>query len=478
MHRIGDARPWPSVMLATLIALLTFGQVLAESTIQLPDIGDPTATAISPAEERALRELLLGQIYAQLPVVHDPELNAYLQSLGTRLTGGGVGAEQAFTFVLIDDPTINAFAAPGGIIAVFTGLILNAENEAELAGVLAHEISHVTQRHIARAFANARGINLTTVLGILGAIIAGAYNPQVGSAALYSTLAANAQTQLAFSRGHEQEADRVGLTLLAEANIDPLGMPAFFERLHKQTQLNGQLPEFLSSHPVTLSRISDTRNRAAQYKGPFAPDSHDFHFAKARTRVLTSPAGAVIANFEQQRAGRHQTDPFAQYTYALALTYAGRPAQAIQVLDALEDHQASLPVALARAEAALAADKPKQAVAQLEELNALYPDQAPVVFALAQALIAQDQPERALKLAEHFDYANPEFYRLKAQAAAQAGKTDLSHEALSDYYLAYGRLDTALEQLEIALKQADSTISKARIRVKQKALDEKKEELR
>jgi beta-barrel assembly-enhancing protease len=471
-----------SAVLTSLSAVLICGWMTTAAgneALRLPEMGDPASAVLSPTQEALLGETLLTQIRGALPVAADPELNDYLQTLGARLLAAGSESQLDFSFLLIQDPAINAFAAPGGIVAANTGLILAADNESELAGVMAHEIAHVEQRHLARSYANAGSINLTTALAMLASILAGAYGgADVGQAALLSSMAAGAQAQLAFSRANEQEADRVGIRLLAAADFDPQGMPAFLQKLHKYTQLNaGPVPEYLSTHPVTLSRVSDTRSRAAQFKGSFAKDSARFQFAKARVLALASDPNALISHYEEaRRAGRanETTDP---YAYALALTRAGEPERAIEVLQTIETDQDSfVPIDLALAQAELSAGRAQSALERLRGLQEIYPGQESIVYYLAQALIDTGQARKAL---EHLEAAtrdarnNPVLDQLKARAAAKAGLPWLSHEALADYYGAFGHFGAAVEQLELALHTAKiDDVARARIRSKRDRLTE------
>ncbi len=464
--------------LMVLCGLLAGGQVSSEP-LRLPEMGDPASVVLSPSQEVLLGETLLTQIRSALNVSTDPELNAYLQALGTRLLSAGIDSDLDFTFLLIEDSAINAFAAPGGIVAVNTGLLLIAEAESELAGVMAHEIAHVEQRHLARTYANAGSINLKTALAVLASILAGAYGgADVGSAALLSSMAAGAQAQLAFSRANEQEADRVGIRLLAAARFDPQGMPNFLEKLHKHTQLNaGPIPEYLSTHPVTLSRVSDTRSRALQFSGSFVEDSLRFHYAKARALALISDPNALISHYEEARRAGTANDTTDRYAYALALTRAGEPARAIEVLQTIEqDQDAALSVTLALAQAELSAGKAQQALERLRRLNEIYPDQEPIVYYLAEALIDAGLPQQALtslEAATRIEGHNPVLDELRAEAAAKANLPWLSHEALADYYGAYGHFGAALEQLELALNTANiDGIARARIRSKRDRLIE------
>lgn len=465
----------PALILISYLALTAPQNVHSE--IQLPDIGDPATSILSPAEEQRLGSVILSQIRRSLNVINDAEIHTYINSLGTKLVTAGLDSDIDFTFLCVQDPTLNAFAAPGGIIAVNTGLIRATASESELAGVVAHEIAHIKQRHLARAYANASQINIATALGVLAAIATGIYNPELGGAALHSTLAAGTQATLSFSRDNEQEADRIGMQLLANAKFDPMGMPDFFTQMHRHSQINsGPVLEFLSTHPVTLSRISDTRSRAAQFSGPFLKDSERFQYAKARIVALTTNPATIIDQYESKIKIGKLTNNADRYMYAIALTRLKRSDEAITLLTRLKEneHTDLLAINLALAQAFLAADEPAKASAVLKKLDKIYPSQEAIVYYLAKSLIDLNRPREALSKLEHisvYKHNNPLLEGLKAKAAAEANLPWISHEAMADYYIAYGQYGSAMDQFELALSDNRiDAVAQARIRSKRKEL--------
>ncbi len=462
----------------TMLCVNAPGVHAADNRYQLPEIGAPASQVISPGQEQQLGEVLAAQIRGAFPTIDDPELNTYIQTLGTRLLGGGVDTQINFNFMLVNDPNINAFAAPGGVIVIHTGLLTSARSESELAGVVAHEIAHIEQRHLARAYENASKINIATALAVLASVAAGVAmdNSNVTAAALYSAMGASSQAQLAFSRAHEQEADRVGIDLLMSANFDPHGMPLFFERLHKYSELNsGPVPEFLSTHPVTLSRISDTKSRAAQQSGKFVKDSTRFQFAKARAIALTANPADLIRVFEEASRNGIPQKSVDTYSYAIALDRAGEHHRAIELLDTIDQsNDAALSVNLATAQAYLNVGETTAAHKLLQRLNEIYPGDEAIVYFLSKSLIDMKRANEALKHMERLAYQkrhNPLLDKLRAEAAAATAQPWLSHEAMADYYIAHGQYGSALEQLDLALKteQAD-TVTLARAQSKRRKL--------
>ena len=185
----------------------------AVTTLDLPNIGDSTGNILSPEFERRLGQAFLNQIRRQTDIIDDPEVETYIQSIGYRLVAQSDNSSQLFTFFAINDTAINAFAAPGGIVGINTGTIMNSETESELAGVIAHEIAHVTQRHMARSVEMSQRMSIPMMAAMLGAILIATQNSDAGVAAMSAVQGAVAQTQINFTRGNEEEADRVGMPI-------------------------------------------------------------------------------------------------------------------------------------------------------------------------------------------------------------------------------------------------------------------------
>ena len=195
---------------------------------ELPDIGMPASTTLSLADEYKIGLMIVRQLREAGQIVEDPEINEYLQALGMRLSSQAHEGAHRFTFFAVRDSSINAFALPGGFIGVNAGLVTATRSEAELAGVLAHEIAHVTQRHIARSLQNAGRANMASMAAMLAAILIGATTGLPSDAVLGGVTAAQglaAQSQINYTRANEAEADRVGIGILAASGFDPVGMP-------------------------------------------------------------------------------------------------------------------------------------------------------------------------------------------------------------------------------------------------------------
>jgi beta-barrel assembly-enhancing protease len=255
----------------------------------LPDLGDAAQADLSPAQERKLGETVIRQLRAAGGYMNDPEVNDYLNELGHRLIANSKDVKQDFQFFAVPDPQVNAFALPGGYIGVHSGLILLTQSESELASVLAHEISHVTQHHIARMIAGQKDSMLMSLAGLALAVLAsrahGNSSGDMAQAAVAATQAASLQYQLNFTRENEYEADRIGFARLDGAGFDVYSMGTFMERLQRSSRfLDNGAPNYLRTHPVTYERIAEAQARAYGHAYRQVADSLDFHLVRALLR--------------------------------------------------------------------------------------------------------------------------------------------------------------------------------------------------
>ncbi|WP_423186214.1 M48 family metalloprotease [Alishewanella sp. d11] len=267
-----------------LLSLLTWCLQLtpAKALNNLPDIGGNAFSTLTPEKEKQLGDVMMRQTRGSLPMVYDPLLDEYINALGNRLVARANDVKFPFKFYWVNNKQINAFATLGGNIASHTGTLAIADSESEFASVIAHEIAHVTQRHIAR-FVEAQNQRAPlTIASLLGAIVLATVNPEAGMAAMMASQGAAQQSAINFTRSNEQEADRIGMHILAEAGFDPNAVPVFFSKLSEQSRFVNQQLAFLRTHPLSQARVSDTRLRAQQYPQRFVPDSQDFTLSRAR----------------------------------------------------------------------------------------------------------------------------------------------------------------------------------------------------
>ena len=435
----------------TLSALLltTVVSAAAQTSLDLPDIGDPAAAGLTLSQERRLGPVILRQIRSQLPISEDVELNEYLSSLGGQLLATHADNQLDFHFLLVRNSQINAFATPGGIVVINSGLILASESESELAGVLAHEVTHVTQRHLARLIAESKQTSWVGYLAAIGTVLAAVYDSRLAQLGVHTAAATSIERSLNYSRTFEYEADRLGMQLMVAAGYDPLGMPQFFSHLQSLEGVSaGRVPEFLRTHPLTARRLSDALDRVAQYRGKYRGDSREFLYAKARLEALANPQ-RVLA----QRAARTPS-AIEEYRQAVALTQTGGGREAVRILKVLPGSGEEVAVGLALAEAYMAQGGLRQAIATLEALSDLHPGRGSIAYHLADALLRADKPQGALKRLRPFggDQHAPAFKKLMSRAAAAEGRLWLSHKHLADYYQANGNMHAALDQLKLAEK--------------------------
>lgn len=451
----------PSIK-TSVLAFLLAGIVTAPAqqplAIELPSMGDTSGAVISPEEERRLGEGLMRQIRQSTLLVNDPEVSEYIQSLGYQLVANSDNPAQDFTFFVVNDPSVNAFAAPGGFVGIHAGLMLTTESESELASVLAHEIVHVTQRHIARAIENSGKMSLPATAALLAALILSGSNPQVGQAAIAATMAGSIQNRLNFTRANEQEADRLGMQMLAEAGFNPRSMPQFFERMHQASRYyDNRLPEFLRTHPVTLSRIADSRNRAEQYPPHAYLERESFRIIRAKLRVLSADnPGNLIKVFEEALKKGRTARNDERYAYTLALVEVNRLDDArIQIKKLLEKESERIAYLIAAAKIEMAGKQTGAAVKILGDALALYPNNHPLTVTYAEALLNNGQAETArIMLRDHLRRRDPDptMYELLARTEEKAGHVVDSHQSMAEYYYLNGETRTAIDQLNIALR--------------------------
>ena len=295
----------------------------------LPNMGDDVSNTMSDSQERLLGTQVFYEILSTLPLEKNIFIQEYIQNLGDKLVSHSPNiAKHKFKFFVINSDVINAFALPGGYIGINKGLIDLAQNETELASVMAHEIAHVTQRHIARAIQNQDKMQLPYFASLLGALILSAYNPELGQGALAATMAGAEQMNINFTRSNEEEADRVGIQILANSGFNPNGMADFFEKMHKATS-NGlfKIPELLRTHPITESRISEATSFAKNYKFKFYKNNPKFYLIKTLFKFENTPNIIELRNAfnKQLKSGFYENKNAARLGIALSYLYSKQP---------------------------------------------------------------------------------------------------------------------------------------------------------
>ncbi len=451
-----------AILLSVLIAIAPYQQsAFAENEILLPDMGDPTGALITPVQERLLGAAFFRSLHGKLQINQDLEIQYFIESLGERLVVNSDNPQQAFHFFVVIDSAINAFAGPGGYIGVNSGLILQTETESELASVLAHEIAHVTQRHLYRAFDAARKLSIPSAVALLAAILIGTQSPELGQAALIAAQAGSTQYQIDFTRDNEQEADRIGMRTLSKSNFNPRGMPSFFERLEKASRFYGEgPPEFLRTHPVTASRISDTRGRAEKFPYRQFLDSVNYQLLKAKLRVISSIKPSRVIKYFENRLDRGTTTQKTVnlYGYALALASASQFKQAKQILKGIiNSNPERLAFYHSLAKIETESGNIKTALQLYSQTTERFPDNRAITMDFASCLLRDGQNESARKLLTdylHHHNPTPNSYNLLSRAYGNLGKSAQSHRYIAEYYYSMGQLKPAITHARLGFKNA------------------------
>jgi len=441
-----------------LLLLLAVPRAPAEG---LPDLGEVAQAGFTPIQERRLGESIMREIRADRSFYDDAEATDYVNALGNRLASRSPEARQNFDFFLIRDSQINAFALPGGFIGVHTGLILAAQSESELAGVLSHEVAHVTQRHIARMIAQQKQGMLTSLASMAAALLLSRVSSQAAEAAAAFGTASTIQGQLNFTRDNEREADRVGLQILDRAGFDPRAMVTFFERLQRATRIyETGAPSYLRTHPLTFERIADIQNRTQEAGYRQIPDSLEFQLIRAKLRAQLEAPDSAVAFFETSLTERKfLSEAASRYGLAASLMRLKNHARARRELEAVRKLAPASPIVeTLSCELAQASGGAPAALACYRDALKTYPSYRALVYAHANALLQARQPDVALKLVEDRLQLITDDYRLyllQARSYAALNKRLAQSRAQAEAYVRMGNLTAAVEQLQIGLKSGD-----------------------
>jgi predicted Zn-dependent protease len=439
---------------------------------QLPGLGSPASAALPFREQYQIGYEMMLQMRAQHRLLQDPEVEEYLNSIGKRLAAQSHLGAATFHYLCVATPVVNSEAALGHFVFINSGLILFTDTESQLAAVMAHETAHEVQNHIARKILNAEHANIDSLAGMFVAILLGAAGGGGGQAIAGGVVASQGlaqQEQIDYSRSVEEEADRVGLELMAAAGFDPEGMPQMFEKLMRLQGLQGaSVPAVLIGHPMTAARIAYSQAHAAQY--PPVPDtsSADYYIIKARVRVITARASQHVERYYARRiaAGIHSLGT--EYGYALALLRNDHAKRAVPIFTRLLEQHPELHLlysALGQAQAQ--AGQMQQALATFAQAKRLFPFNVPITVRYAQTLMLAGKYTQAHRMLNNlFNIVTPTLseMRLTARAASAAGDLGGAYSDMGQYQLALGNLPLAAQQFEIALTMPNlNNVQRARI---------------
>ena len=462
--------------------LLTLACLLAApaTASDLPSLGDASSAIVSPQQEHQLGRAWLSLVRGQVSQLDDPQLKDFVETSVYRLSETSQLQDRRLEFVLLNSPQINAFAAPGGIVGVNGGLFLYAQTEAEYASVMAHELAHLSQRHFARGLEAQQRMQIPVMAGLLAGIVAAAAGAgDLGIAAIASTQAAAMQEQRRFSRQNEQEADRIGLVNLEKAGFDPRAMPSMFERLMRQYRYDRKPPEFLLTHPVSESRIADTRNRAEQFKATGITDSVRYQLMRARVQLTYEETPGVAAKRFRNMLDENPQLEAARYGLAIAQIKSGQHKEARGSLQPLLANSPNdVAYNLAQVELDMAANRLSDAQDRINRLLTLYPNNYPVNQAHIDLLMKQvrtQEAERALDDMLKSRGNDPDVWYQVAEVRGLSGNTIGLHQARGEFFALIGDYNQALEQLDFAKRRASNNFQLAsRIDARQRELMEEK----
>ena len=459
----------PTLLMAITLVLPT------NAATQLPDLGSNAFSSLTAEKEKVIGDVMMRETLGRLPMAHDPLLDEYLNNLGQRLVAKADDVRFPFNFYWVSSKEINAFATLGGHIVSNTGTLAVAETESEFASVISHEITHVTQRHIARAVEARSQSAPLTLASLVGSILLATVNPEAGMAGIMATQGAAQQSAINFTRSNEQEADRIGLQLLVNSGFDPYAMPEFFNKLNEKTRFANTQLAFLYTHPLSQSRIADSRVRAQQYPQKFVADSSDFLFAKARVFArYQQPPKDALSYFQKKLRLPGGNTKANQYGLALALYDTGDFAGAADVIEKLyEQSPGNLYYIDARTDILIATNKVEAALEMLEKEYLLRPNNQVITLNYANAAMKTNSHRLALHLLKSLlYYKNNNFlaYEMLVEVYRQMNDMAKYYEAKADLYYQLAIYPKAIDEINMALNQLapDDQLENRRLESKKK----------
>ncbi|MFU8816825.1 MAG: M48 family metalloprotease [Pseudomonadales bacterium] len=458
--RLQSASASPLRWVAAAFLCATLAAATQANVDDLPMLGDASSSRISPDLEREIGGQFLKRLHSALPTVSDPILKYWVNWHISDLAQHSQLRDPLMQVVLIDNREINAFAAPGGVVGINLGLMLAANDVHEYSSVIAHELAHLSQRHFARGIEEQRAQTLPTVAGLLAAIMIGALGgSDVGIAAVSAAQAAAQSSQLRYSRTREQEADRIGLSTMMRAGLDPAGMSRMFESMQQAFRFTRRPPEFLLTHPLSESRVADARQQVMMLPVKQYEDSLDYALMRARATVHYAETPHVaVKQFERAVRNDPESAP-ARYGLALALSRTGDHQQALALSDALfSQDQTKILYIAAYGELLTEAKKYDQAERLLSHHLTLNPDNAPLAMLYADNLTKQQKHAEAVAVLSRQSRARPDdvdvWYNL-AEVSGLAGDIIGVHRARAEYFALHGGYQKAIQHLEYARRLAD-----------------------
>ncbi len=455
------------------IPILGNAQSVDNNRNKLPEIGVVASDTLTIDKEVLVGKAIMRQLRGEAPIVHDPVINEYIQDLGNRLVIQADNAKFPFSFFMLNNSAINAFAFFGGHIGIHSGLITQADSESELASVFAHEVAHVTQRHLARASQAQKRSAPLQIASLIGGILLAMANPEAGVAAIQVGTAGAAQSRINYTRSMEQEADNIGISMLARAGFDPNGAPAFFGKLAAQSRGQSSQLEFLRTHPIPENRISETRARAATYGTRNIPASLNFHLVKAR--IVARYEGNAQRNINyfsyQVQQNKYVFRKAALYGLALSYFESEQYASASQILnELLSDDPENLFYLDAMTDVFIEQGNPTAAIKMLTRLWRYKPQNKVLALNLANAMIKAQQYPEAIQILRDVLLVNPEHflsYSLLIDAYTATGQKREMYKTSAERFALLLAYPKAIDELQFAYNETgEDYLEKQRIKAR------------
>ena len=447
---------------STLIGCALLLPLPGHAETALPEIGSESFSVITQQQEYRLGRAWSRMLRGSAKLYEDALVSQYIEELTWSLVTYSQLNDRRLEIITLDNGSLNAFAVPGGIIGIHAGLLLAANSEAELASVISHELAHLSQRHFAAQLEEQRRNQPLMLASLLGSILLASASSEGGMVALQSTMAASASSRLSFSRQNEREADYIGMQTLAASGYDPHAMPEMFSQMQKLARFSRVPPEFLLTHPITQSRISDSLNRAESFSSVNARyNSEAFNIAKARIEAhyTDNPKQLLARNNEVLK--KHKNDDSLRYAVVVAAIAAEDYALANKAHTQLSDRfKASLNGRLLQSEISMKQQDYSSAAKSLAQLQKLYPDNQAIRYLYAECMIHLHQPAKAVRNYEYLVNNQPNDSRawyLLAEAYGLNGDIVGVHDARIEFFLLTANIDKAMTQIEYALKEPGLT---------------------
>ena len=448
-------------LLSSLCALILSGggSFAIAANNELPDIGSSASQVFSIAKEQAVGDSYMRQLRAFAPLLHDAEVNDYIQHLGFRLVEKNPrAADRRFSFFVINQSSINAFALPGGYIGVHTGLINKTESESELASVIGHEIAHVTQRHLARRLELQSQLALPSLAAFVAAILIASQssNSDATIAAMAGTQGLTQQAIINHTRSNEAEADRIGIVTMYRAGFDPSAVVSFFEKMQENSRYQSSSFEFLRTHPLSRNRITDARLRAAELPSRPVIEKATYHIIKEKIKAITARITPTVLNSAKRQfeVGEFKTDE-QLYGYAILLARGKKLEESEKILlNLTKKNPGQTSYAIALAEVDIINKQPERSLSVIQNFLDKIPGNLALVEMNAKLLLAAEKPAEARNLLLeniHMTTFAPHLFKLLSKAQEDSGYQSEVYETEGSFLLSVGDLSGARNQYYQAL---------------------------